>query len=204
MPNMLSAAVTGLPIALAVSTLPGPGLGEAPAVTLPLLPPAAVPPRRPWADTDEFLSSLTAKLVGALGQCESALVPLTDLHVASATPAELNAVAIEAETRAPSTNPRAAPGADLGVLTAIASNCPITSASQDAPPRPVATRLSSGTRSPLVSDDDHGDGRTVADCTDSRARAWTEVWVMLLHSASPKPVRSSVVHAHISPTESTD
>src|ERR1700731_1202454 len=148
---MLSATITGLPIALAVSTLPG--LGEAPAVALLLLELAAAPSRRPWADTDEFLSSLTAKLVWVLVQCASAPVPLTDVQVASATPAELSAaMAIEAETSAPSSDPRAAPGVDLGVLTATASNCPITSASQDAPPGSdrISSRsgLPAGTRPP--------------------------------------------------------
>jgi len=134
---MLSATATGLAAGLAVSTLPGPGLGKAPAVALLLLPLATAPSRRPWADTDEFLSSLTAKLVGVLVQRASAPLPLTDVQVASATPAELSAaIAIEAETSAPSSDPHTAPGVDLGVLTAIASNCPTTSASQAALPIP--------------------------------------------------------------------
>jgi hypothetical protein len=45
-------------------------------------------------------------------------------------------MAIEAETNAPSSDPPAAPGVDLGVLTAFASICPITSASQAALPIP--------------------------------------------------------------------
>src|ERR1700720_3459912 len=132
---MLSATITGLPTALAVSTLPGGGLGKAPAVALLLLPLGTAPLKRPWADADEFLSSLAAELVGGLLQRAPAPVPLADVQVASATPAELSAaMAIEAETSAPNSDPRAAPGVDLGVLTATASNCPITSASQDAPP----------------------------------------------------------------------
>jgi hypothetical protein len=134
---MLSATITGLPTALGVSRFPDPGLGEAPAVALLLLALATPPSKRPWADTDEFLSSLTAKLVGVLVQRAPAPVPVTDVQVASATPAQLSAVAIEAETSAPSSNTRVAPGVDLGVLTATASNCAVTSASQDAAPRQV-------------------------------------------------------------------
>ena len=79
---MLSATAMGLAAALAVSTLPGSGLGKAAAVTLLLLPLATAPSRRPWADTDVFLSSLTAKLVWVLVQRASAPVPLTDVQVA--------------------------------------------------------------------------------------------------------------------------
>jgi hypothetical protein len=140
---MLSATIKGFSTALAVSKFPDPGLGEAPAAALLLLPLATPPSKRPWADTDEFLSSLTAKLVGVLVQRASAPVPVTDVQVASATPAQLSAVAIEAETNVPSINPRAASGVDLGALTAAASNCPITSASQDAPPRQVNFRRNS-------------------------------------------------------------
>jgi hypothetical protein len=163
---MLSATIMGLPAALVVSTLPGPGLGKAAAVALLLLPLATAPLRRPWADADEFLSSLAAKLVGELVQRASAPVPLTDVQVALATPAELSAaMATEAETSAPSSDPRAAPEVDLGVPTAAGSNCPIASASQDAPSRQVATG------SPLVGDDDLEMKGTVADYRDSRARA---------------------------------
>src|SRR6202158_1246968 len=104
---MLSATITGLPTALAVSTLPGAGLGKAPAVALLLLPLGTAPLKRPGAEADEFLSSLAAKLVGVLVQRAPAPVPLTDVQVASATPAELSAaMATEAETSAPAV-PRA-------------------------------------------------------------------------------------------------
>jgi hypothetical protein len=141
---MLSATITGLPTALAVSTLPGPGLGKAPAVALLLLPLATTLSKRPWADADEFLSSLTAKLVGLLVQRAPAPVPLTDVQVASATPAELSAaMAIDAETNAPSSDPRAAPGVDLGVLTATASHCPIHVRLSGCPAAPDSDRISS-------------------------------------------------------------
>src|ERR1700738_2046123 len=135
---MLSATVTGLPTALAVSKLPGPTPGKAPAVAVLVLPIAMAPSKRPWADADELWSSLTAKLVEVLVQPVPTLTPLIHAQVASATPAELSAaMAITAEASAPSSNPRAAPDVDLGVPTAMASNCPITSAFHDAPPRQV-------------------------------------------------------------------
>src|SRR3984893_17954083 len=135
---MLSATVTGLPTALAVSKLPGPKPGEAPAVAVLVLPIAMAPSRRPWADADELLSSLTATLVEVLVQPVPALTPLIRLQGASATPAELSAaMAIAPEASTPTSNPRAAADVDLGVPTATASNCPITSAFHDAPPRQV-------------------------------------------------------------------
>jgi len=134
---MLSATVTGLPTALAVSKLPGPKAGEAPAVAVLVLPIAMAPSRRPWADADELLSSLTATLVEVLVQPVPALTPLIRLQVASATPAELSAaMAIAPEASAPCSNLRAAPDVDLGVPTATASNCPITSAFHDSPAAP--------------------------------------------------------------------
>ena len=60
-------------------------------------------------------------------------------QVAWATPAELSAATakVAQETSAPSSNPRAAADVDLGVPTVAASNCPITCAFHDAPPRQV-------------------------------------------------------------------
>jgi len=117
--------------------LPGPKRGVAPAVAVLVLPVVMAPSKRPWADADELLSSPTAKLVGVLVQPALAPKPLMDAQVASATPAELSAaMAIAPEANAPSSNLHAAPDVDLGVPTATASNCPITSAFHDAPAAP--------------------------------------------------------------------
>jgi hypothetical protein len=66
------------------------------------------PPRRPCADTEDFPSSWTEKLVSSRAHCTPPSVPLPDVHDAAATPAELTAAVTDAETRAPRTNTRAA------------------------------------------------------------------------------------------------
>src|ERR1700757_4254513 len=134
---MLSATITGLPTARAVSKLPGPKPGKAPAVAVRVLPVVMAPSKRPRADADGLLSSPTAEPVGVLVQSAPAPTPLMDAQVAPATPAEFSAaMAIAPEASAPSSNPRAAPDVDLGVPTATASNCLITSAFHDAPAAP--------------------------------------------------------------------
>src|SRR5271168_189828 len=134
---MLSATITGLPTALAVPKLPGPKPDTSPAVAVLVLPIAMAPPKRPWADADELLSSPTAKLVEVLVQPVPTLTPLIRLQVASATPAELSAaMAIAPEASTPCSNLRAAPDVDLGVPAATASNCPITSAFHASPAAP--------------------------------------------------------------------
>src|ERR1700731_5277221 len=134
---MLSATIAGLPTALAVPKLPGPKAGTSPAVAVLVLPIAMAPSKGPWADADELLLSLTAELVEVLVQPVPTLTPLIHAQFASATPAELStAMAIAPEASTPTSNPRAAPDVDLGVPTATASNCPITSAFPDSPPPP--------------------------------------------------------------------
>jgi hypothetical protein len=105
---MRSATIRGLPAALAVSKL-----------------------------ADVLLCGAPPEgLVGVLVQRGLAL--LAGLQVASETPAELSAaIAIAQEASAPSSNRRATLDLDLGVATTTASNCPITSAFHDAPPRQV-------------------------------------------------------------------
>lgn len=75
---------------------------------------AREPPGRPCAETDDFSSSWIEKLDSSAAQPASP--PRPGVHVASATPGELTAVAVNAETNAARTDPRA-PHLRLPIVT---------------------------------------------------------------------------------------